>query len=84
MKTSDAKRAYWDVANRMTVRQRLDLSVSLASLGMFKLTQIESDPALEEMFVDVLCELTVGHSGLHISKENRYVEFAQTSENVCH
>jgi hypothetical protein len=71
---SDSRRIYEGAIEHMTIREILDLHITLATLGMFRLTQIESDPALEEMFVDGMCELAVGRPGFPIARENRYVE----------
>ena len=74
---SIARSVYMDAVKRMTVRDSMDLLIDLKADGIKKLTQIEADPKLEEMFVDRMCELAVGRpDGIKITGQNRYVKIA--------
>lgn len=74
---SIARSVYMDAWQRMSIRDSLDLLMDLKAEGIKKLTQIEADPKLEEMFVDRMCELAVGRAdGIKITGQNRYVKIA--------
>lgn len=74
---SIARSVYVSTLPRLSIRDGLDLLMDLKAEGIKKLTQIEADPKLEEMFVDRMCELAVGRAdGIKITGQYRYVKIA--------